>query len=271
MENLDQIFDPQSATFWNLLLALVALVGSVFVARLVRRRSRAWMLDNDLDESATSLIARMAGWAVIFIGAVLALSIMGVDMVPVVLLIVLVLAFAVFSGRSLLENWAAGLLLQARGPYAVGDRIDTEGYSGFVQETNARSVILRAPDGEIVHVPNIDVLTSPLLNRTGVEGIRRSSVSFGVAADSDFSLVERILIDTARSTEGVMIEERPPTAWISNIGDTTVDVELRFWHLYSDRHTIRSDITDGALRSLSQAGVRLPFPTQEIVVSGTLG
>jgi small-conductance mechanosensitive channel len=271
MENLDQIFDPESATFWNLMLAVAVLVIGVVVARLVRRRFREWMLGNDLDESASALIARIAGWSVIFLGAVLALSIMGVDMVPIVLLIVLVVAFAAFSGRSLLENWAAGLLLQARGPYEVGDRIDTESYSGYVQETNARSVILRAPEGEIVHVPNIDVLTNPLVNRTGSAGVRRSSLSFGVADDSDFDLVERILLDVARSTDGVLLEDRPPTAWISDIGETAVEVELRFWHQYADRHMLRSEIADRALASLSDAGVKLPFPTREVIVSGSLG
>ena len=271
MENLDQIFDPESATFWNLLAAIVAIGVSVLVARLVRRRSRAWMLGNGLDESGASFIARVAGWSVVFIGVVLALSIMGVDMVPVVLLIVLVLAFLVFSGRSMIENWAAGLLLQARGPYDVGDRIDTEGYSGFVLDTNARSVILRAPNGEIVHIPNVDVLTNPLLNRTGDEGMRRSSLMFGVALDSDFDLVERILLDAAMTTDGVVTEGPVPTAWIKNMGDSWVDVELRFWHQYSDRHTVRAEIAERALRSLSDAGVDLPFVTREVIVSGNLG
>ena len=271
MENLDQIFDPESATFWNLLFAIIVIGVSVFVARLVRRRSRSWMLGNGLDESGASFIARIAGWSMIFIGVVLALSIMGVDMVPVVLLIVLVLAFLVFSGRSMIENWAAGLLLQARGPYEVGDRIDTEGYSGFVLDTNARTVILRAPNGEIVHIPNVDVLTNPLLNRTGDEGMRRSSLMFGVALDSDFDLIERILLDTAMTTDGVVTEGPAPTAWIKDMGDTAVDVELRFWHQYGDRHTVRAEIAERALRSLADAGVEMPFTTREIIVSGTLG
>ncbi len=270
MENLDQLFDPESATFWNLLLALVVLVIAGFVARLIRRRSRDWMLGNDLDESAASFIARVAGWTVVFFGVVIALSIMGVDMVPVVLLIVLVLAFLFFSGKSLVENWAAGLLLQTRGPYEIGDRIDTEGYSGFVLDTNARSVILRAPDGEIIHIPNVDVLTNPLMNRTGDGGVRRSALLFGVAADSDFELVERILVDTAESTSGVIVDKHP-TAWIASTTDSTVDVELRFWHQYSDRHTVRSAIAARALPALADAGVSMPFTTREVIVSGSLG
>ena len=147
MDNIDQLFNPESNSFWNLVLAVGVVVVSGFIARRVRRRARAVMGESDIDVSAASFLSRLAGWVVIFMGVVLALSIMGVDMIPLVLILVLVLAFVFFAGKSLIENWAAGLLLQARGPYKVGDRIDTEGYTGFVEQTNARSLILRKGDG----------------------------------------------------------------------------------------------------------------------------
>ncbi len=270
MENLDQVFNPDSASFWNLVVAVSVLAASGLIARLVRRRVRSVMNDNDLEDSAAALVGRVAGWSVIFLGVVLALSIMGVDMVPVVLLIILVLAFVFFTGKSLVENWAAGLLLQARGPYRIGDRIDTEGLSGFVQETNARSVILRTGDGQVIHVPNVDVLTTPIVNRTGEAGLRRSSLTFGVAQDSDFAAVEQLLIDATASTDGVINEPHPPSAWIASNGDTTVNVELRFWHLYADRHRVRSEVAERGLSTLRTAGVSMPFPTQEVRLSGTV-
>jgi small conductance mechanosensitive channel len=267
VDNIDQLFNPESNSFWNLLLAVGVVVVSIFIARRVRRRSRAVMGANNIDESAASLLARVAGWSVIFLGAVLALSIMGVDMVPLVLLAALMLAFFFFSGKSLLENWAAGLLLQGRGPYKIGDRVDTEGYSGFVEETNTRTVVLRTGDGKVVHIPNVDVLTSPLVNRTGEEDLRRTSLTFGVANDSDFEDAERLLVDVATTTEGVSVDPTPPTAWIASVDDTAVNVELRFWHSYADRHVVRSAVTSRALAALSDAGVVMPYPTSQVIVS----
>lgn len=268
MENLDQLFSPESTSFWNLLLAAGVLVFSFVGARIVRRRTRAAMHQGDIADSAVSLVARIAGWVVVFLGVVLALSIMGVDMVPVILLILVVVAFLFFSGKSMIENWAAGLLLQTRGPYKIGDRIDTNEYSGFVTETNARSVILRTGDGQIVHIPNVDVLTNPLINRTGDEGKRRSSLTIGVGNHSDFDEVARLLVAAASTTPGVSLEPTPPVAWISSVGETTVNMELRFWHQYSERHVVRSAVANRTLDELTHAGVSMPFPTREVIVSG---
>ena len=267
MDNIDQLLNPESSSFWNLLLAVGVIVVSIVIARWVRRRSRTVMGANNVEESAASLLARIAGWSVIFLGAVLALSIMGVDMVPLVLAGVLVLAFFFFSGKSLLENWAAGLLLQARGPYKIGDRVDTEGYSGFVEETNARTVVLRTGDGQIVHIPNVDVLTSPLVNRTGEDDLRRTSLTFGVADDSDFEDAEHLLVNVATTTDGVSMDPTPPTAWIASVNDTAVNIELRIWHSYADRHVVRSAVTSRAIAALADAGIAMPYPTRQVIVS----
>jgi len=267
VENLDQVLNPESTSFWNMVVAIVVLIASGFVARLVRRRLRKMMIGNNVDESASALLARVAGWTVIFFGMVLALSIMGVDMVPVALLFILVAAFLLFAGKGLIENWAAGLLLQARAPYQLGDQIETEGYCGFVKETNARSVLLQIGDGQMIHVPNVGVLTSPMVNRTGEDGLRRSALTFGVADDSDFDRVERIVTDAATSVEGVIRDPSAPSAWISSVDETGVNVELRFWHRYADRHSVRSAVTRMALAALDSAGVVMPYPTQKVIIS----
>lgn len=270
MENLDQIFDAGSNSFWNFLLAVVAIGTSLFAARYSRRAIRKKLRQYEgVDEYAGGMIARVTGWAIALLGVVVALVVLGVDMVPVVLLIVLVVVFLVLSARSLIENWAAGLLLQARAPYRPGDRIKTLGLVGDVELTNLRSVVLRQADGQIVHVPNIDVLKNPLINQTGDEGGRRSALEFGVAGGTDLNAAERILVESAAAVPGVRAEPAP-SAWVALLGDTAIVLELRFWHDYKSRNTVRSAVAHQALARLDAAGVNLPFPTQEVIITGEL-
>jgi small-conductance mechanosensitive channel len=270
VDSIDQIFDPASASFWNLLLAVAAIGVSIVVARYVRRAIRRRLAEyEDVDQYAGATIGRVAGWSIVLLGVILALSIMGVDMVPVALILILGLAFLFLSGKSLIENWAAGLVLQARAPYRPGDRIETGGFVGDVELTNIRSVVLRQGDGQIVHVPNIDVLRNPLVNRTGDDGGRRSSLNFGVAYGSSISEVERILKEAAASVEGVR-EHPAPSAWISSLGDTTIILELRFWTDYTARFTVPSAVADETLSRLDASGVSMPFPTQQVMISGDI-
>ena len=271
MDNLSQVFDPSSNSFWNLLLALLVIGISVIVARYVRRWIRRSLRGYEsLDTYAGAIIARVAGWTVVFVGVVLALSIMGVDMIPIVLVLVIGIAFLFLSGKSLIENWAAGLLLQMRAPYRPGDRVETGDYVGDVELTNVRSVVLRQSDGQIIHVPNIEVLQNPLVNRTGDEAGRRSSLSFGVAYGTKIEDVARMLVEAAASVDGVR-EDPAPSAWIASLGDTNINMELRFWTDYTARHTVPSAVAIEALARLDAAKISMPFPTQQIVIAESSG
>ena len=138
---------------------------------------------------------------------------------------------------------------------------------GDVELTNVRSVVLRQADGQIVHVPNIDVLRNPLVNRTGDEAGRRASLNFGVAYGTNINEVERFLTEAATSVHGVR-DNPAPSAWISSLGETTIVVELRFWTDYPTRHTVPSTVAQEALTRLHTHGVSMPFPTQQLMISG---
>lgn len=267
MDNLSELFNPESNSFWNLVLAAAIIIGSVIVARIVRRYVRRWLAEYEgLEDYAGATVGRLAGWIVVFVGVVLALSVMGVDMVPVVLIAIVIVAFLVLSGQSMIQNWAAGLLLQTRRPFHPGDRIESLGFVGDVEMVNVRSVIVLTGDGQIVHLPNLDVLRNPLVNRTGEDGRRRSSITFGVAYGTDLKHAEHLLRDAASAVPGVHAEPGP-TAWVKDLGETAIDLELRFWHDHATRHAVRSAVAHSALRSLATANIEMPFPTRELIFS----
>jgi small-conductance mechanosensitive channel len=113
------------------------------------------------------------------------------------------------------------------------------------------------------------VLQNPMVNQTGDAAGRRSSLTFGVAYGTRIDEVERMVVEAAASVEGVR-EQPTPTAWIASLGDSTVDLELRFWTDYAGRHTVPSAVVVAALERLDAAKVSMPFPTQQLVITGEL-
>lgn len=270
MLDLQGMTDTGSNSFWSLVLAIVVLALSFAVARFVRRRVRRWLSEIEgLEEYAGATLGRIAGWIIVLLGVVLALSVLGVDMVPIALILLLILAMVVLMGQPLIQSWGAGMLLQARAPFRPGDRIETMDYIGYVEEINTRSVVMHTGDGQVVHVPNMAVVQNTIVNRTGHDGRRRSSITFGVADATDLDAAEQLLLETARSIDEVHAEPAPQ-AWVATIGETTINIELRFWHDHARRHFVRSDVAHAGLAALKTAGVRMPFPTQELIVSGSL-
>ncbi len=270
MPDLQGMIDTSSNSFWSLVLALVVVGLSFVAARWVRRKVRRGLREFEgLDEYAGATLGRFAGWAVVLFGVILGLTVLGVDMVPITLLLALTIALVVLMGRPLIQSWGAGLLLRARAPFHPGDRIETMDYIGYVEEINARSVVMHTGDGQIVHIPNLEVVQNPLVNRTGHDGRRRSSITFGVADKTDLDAAEALLVEAASGVSGVH-DEPAPAAWVASIGETTINLEVRFWHDHAARHVVRSEVAHAGLAALNEAGVKMPFPTQELILSGSL-
>ena len=201
--NIEGIFDTATLTLTELILAGIILIGSILLARLIRRAIRSSLGTRpSLAPHVPELIGRLSSWAVVLIGIVAALIVLGFQMGPVVLLLLLLAGMAAISGRRILENWASGLFLQILAPFTVGDRIETEGITGWVEEINSREVVLTSQDRRTVRIPNAKVANSVLYNYTDDEQ-RRSQIGFSVGYDQDVNAAKMV------ATEAVSRRTRP--------------------------------------------------------------
>ena len=112
------------------------------------------------------LIGRLSGWAVTLVGIVAALMVLCFQTGPAVPILLIFAVTAAVSARRITENWAARLSLQIVAPFTVGDRIETEGITGWVEQINSRAVVLSSRDRRTVHIPNSMVVGSVLCNYT---------------------------------------------------------------------------------------------------------
>ncbi|MEE8153883.1 MAG: mechanosensitive ion channel domain-containing protein [Phycisphaerales bacterium] len=265
MPKLEEILDTNSLTLFELVLAAVILIVAGFIARFLRRRIQGYLEQvDDLAEGLPKLLGRVTGWAVILVGVVLALTVLGFDTGGIVLLLALIAVVVVVAGKGIIENFAAGLLLQIHGPFRVGDRIEAKDYVGVVQEINARTVVIETGDRRTVHVPNKEVLDDPIVNFT-TRPERRSEVGVGVAYDADVGVALMLVIEAAASVEGVYADP-PPRAFIEEFGDSSVDLTVQFWHDDGQRVVVRGRVAEGVKAALDDAGIDIPFPQRVVAL-----
>ena len=240
-------------------------MAATLVSRYLRRRIRA-SLDQfeGLEGYLPDLLARVAGWAVILVGVLLALGILGFETGGAVLVIVLMALVLVLAGRGILENFAAGVVLQARGPFRVTDRIESKGYRGIVREINGRAVVIETADSRTVHIPNADVLADSLVNYTENPD-HRSEISVGVAYDADVVEAQRHVVATASSVGGVYSDPKP-LAFIEEFGDSSVELTVQFWHEDGKRVLVRGRVAEALKLALDSAEIEIPFPQRVVIV-----
>lgn len=267
LEGLEGTLDASELTLFELIAAIVIIIVFVLLARFVRRRIRSYLADQDqVEEYVPALIGRLAGWSVMTVGVILALVVLGFDMAPVVLVLLLIGGLILMSGKGILENFAAGVMLQIRGPFRVGDRIETQGYTGTVRAINARAVVVDTGDRRTVHVPNTDVLNDPIVNYTE-HPERRSDLEVGVAYNTDLTRARRLLVAAAESVEGVH-SDPPPRAYIDAFGDSAVSLVVQFWHDDGERVTVRDRVAAAAKIALDDAEIDMPFPQRVVQLEG---
>jgi small-conductance mechanosensitive channel len=262
---LGDSIDTQTLTVWDFVWAVVIVAASFLLAAVVRRVVRR-LIDriDGLPETYGMLIARASGWFVIVVGVIYALTVLGVNVGPAVLALLLVAAIAFFAGRGLLENFGAGLVLQGTNMFDVGDQIETGAGAGTVHEVTGRTVVLRTPDGEEINVPNTIVVSEAVTNLTK-QGQRRSTIPVGVAYGTDLEEARRVIQHAAAACE-LALTDPAPDALVNAFDDNAITINLRFWHdptILGENRAIDQVARRIAL-DLAEHGIAIAFPQRTL-------
>lgn len=257
---LDSLVDTSNVTGWDFLWAAIALLVAFVLSRWVKRLVHKSLQRFELPEDIPNLLARLAGWLVILVGIVYALSLLGFDMSPVVLFILVVGLVVFLAGRPMLENLGAGIMLQARGAFAVGDQIRSNDFEGTVEEVNGRAVVILQTDGERVHIPNITVLYNPITNLTD-EGARRTTVTVGVEYGTDLQDARDVLLATTGNVQGVRADPEVEV-FVEEFDDSSINFLVRFWHDPEIRagFVVRDEVSRAIKSALDDAAIVIAFP-----------
>lgn len=115
------------------------------------------------------------------------------------------------GSTSFIANLIAGTALTYRGVFRVGDWVEIGDSAGRVEEIRAQVVRLRTRDNEQVTIPSSTILNS---NVTNLSSDRESEglvlrCRVGLGYDVDWRTAERLLLEAARYTDGVLAAPAP--------------------------------------------------------------
>ena len=274
----DQVSSSVRAAFQHLLaavvdvlpkIAIVVIVLSVFwgLATLARRIARAGAKYVQ-DASVKLLVTQLPYYLVWAAGLIVMLDAVGVNLQTAVTALGLGGVAIGFALKDILSNLVSGVLMLAMGPFEIGDQIVIGDTEGTVERIELRATQIRTYDGRLVLVPNAEVFTSRITNNTESR-VRRASVYVYLGYKEDTGRALSVILDTVRSVPGV-VETPPPSMRVRDLSLEGVELEARFW---TDSHRTNLMNTASAarvaiLRSLKEAGIRLPDPDQRLVTIG---
>jgi small conductance mechanosensitive channel len=228
----------------NLLAALVALVLTVVVARLVRRGVERAVGRTDAERHVVLVVATLAFYAAVALGLVVALSIGGVNLGVLIGSLGLATVALGFALQDIVSNFSAGIVLLLEHPFTEGDHIAIPDAEGEVEEIRVRATRLRAPDGQLVIVPN-KLLFTQVLSNSSATMRRRVEVPLEVPYGQDLARARERLLAAAAEVEGVS-DDPAPRLLTQDLAQGARNLRLVFWadSRGHDPQRVRSELLD---------------------------
>ncbi|HEY9888117.1 MAG TPA: mechanosensitive ion channel family protein, partial [Candidatus Obscuribacterales bacterium] len=158
----------------------------------------------------SQVIKGLAAFAIASIAGLIMLSLLGVQVAPLLAGAGL-LGFAIsFASQSLIKDIINGFLVLLEDQYGVGDVITVRGLSGFVETMNLRITQLRAADGQLITIPNGQIDTVQNFSKEWSRVDLMVPVSLTADINEALQLVEKIANDLRKdSIWGALILEPP--------------------------------------------------------------
>ncbi|NJR66818.1 MAG: mechanosensitive ion channel family protein [Leptolyngbyaceae cyanobacterium CRU_2_3] len=170
---------------------------------LIDRFSGALVEESFLDAAASQRLALrvstfsrvlQSGAAVIWIvvGLLAGLSVVGVDLIPLVAGAGIIGLAISFAAQSLIKDMINGFLILSEDQYAVGDVITIGNVSGFVENMNLRITQLRNSEGQLITIPNSTITVVQNLSKDWSRVDLAIDLAYGTDPDHALEVIRQL-------------------------------------------------------------------------------
>jgi len=250
----------------NIVLAILVLIAFAILARLLTRAARRPLQrvsrHRELHDIALGAlkIGIMTGGVAIALG-VLDLKGTVTSLLAGVGVVGLALGFAF---QDIAANFMSGIILAIREPFEVGDVVEIEDFLGTIERIDLRATVGQTFTGQIVTMPNKDVIGSHIVNYS-TTGQWRIEVDVGVSYGDDLDVAEEAIRGALEKvTERDQAQE--VDVWFTGFGASSVDLSARVWIRLPEQSFLlcRSQMVKHIKAAVDEHGLTIPFPIRTL-------
>jgi small-conductance mechanosensitive channel len=226
--------------------------------------------ETKVDDIIFDLLNKFSGTIIYAIAIVLALDILGINVMPFVAGAGVMGVAIGFAAKDTLSNLIAGILLIIDRPFEMGDRIEVwsapKGSAtwGDVIDIGLRATKIKTTDNIIIVIPNNEIMTRDIVNYTLISSDIRVRINIGVAYDADIEHVKQVILNVADGIDWILKAPAPKVV-VVNFGESSVDLQLRVW-IENARKRIDtiSQVTDRVKAAFDAEKIEIPYPKRDI-------
>lgn len=252
----------------NMFAAVLIFLVFIFLARIIKKVSQKTLKSVIRSHAALNLVTNLVSISIIAVGLVVTLGILQLDKTVTSLLAgagIVGLAIS-FAFQDIAANFVSGTLIAFRKPFEVNDIVESNDYTGKIEEINLRYTLIRTFQGQSVLIPNKMIYNNPLINYS-INGERRIDLGVGISYGDDLEKVKQVTLDALKPLKSINHDKNIMFHY-SEFGNSSINFVVRFWVQYTHLHKNYLDGTHDAIVAIKKAfdenDITIPFPIRTL-------
>lgn len=250
----------------QILIAIGLFVALLVGTRLVQRWLSARMSKPPrvVDQGIQDSIHTFVGYVGIGIAVLAAMSYAGLDFTNFAI-VAGALSVGVGLGlQAIVNNFVSGLIILLERPIKVGDRVVVRGQEGHVRRISVRSTEIETFDRASLIVPNSELVTHEVINKTHRNSLGRALVKVGASYDADPEQVLAILHKVAAECPLVM-KFPEPFIFFDDFGASSLDFVMACAVPDVANHIhAQTDLRIRIMKEFRAAGIEIPYSKHDV-------
>lgn len=240
------------------MMLVVLWLSSIMESRLLRGKSV-------LDLSMRKIAVNLTRTALLLIGAMVGLNLLGLNLSALSWLGGAVGVGLGFGLQKIAANYVSGFMILAERSLRIGDMVKVDNFEGRISDIKTRYTVIRALNGREAIVPNESLITTRVENLSLADPQVNVSTVVQVAYGTDVDALFPQLIEEVKRVPRVLSEPSPSVS-LSNFAADGLELTIGFW--ISDPHNgqggVRSEVNLAILRLLNRLEIDIPFPQRVV-------
>ncbi len=244
--------------------AILTIIIGIWIAKLLSKTISNILKKKNVDETLTSFlvsVVKIGLIAFVFISAASQVGIETTSFVAVIGAAGLAIGFAL---QGSLSNLAAGVMLIIFKPIKVGDYIEGGGAAGSVESIGIFVTTLLTPDNKAIYIPNSTLTSGNIINYSAKD-TRRVDMVFGIGYSDDIDKAKNVIKSILESDQRIL-KDPPPQIVLSELGDSSVNFNVRPWVNRADYWGVYFDVTEKIKKKFDEEKISIPFPQRDVHV-----
>ena len=211
--------------------------------------------------SIRKMAANIVRALLLFVGLLLALSAVGIDLTALSVLGGAIGVGLGFGLQKIAANYISGFVILAERSLRIGDMVKVDGFEGRISDIRTRYTVIRALNGRESVVPNEMLITQRVENSSLADPKVSLSTTVQVAYGTD---VRALKVKLEQVVAGVprVLADPAPNCQLAEFAADGINLNIGFWvgDLENGQGNVRSDVNLAVLDLLNAEGVEIPFP-----------